>query len=299
MNFSEITNINIPEGVVSRITTLEGVVLWVKKGVEPDTPTPLSNEIWYTSIDGDKISEDSLYLPTNNPLVQHKKENGYIVMRFQNEVKNIGRKMFLGCSDLKSVILPNSVTYIYEKAFDSCSALESVVIPNHVTTIEQTAFNQCKSLKSITIPNITTIEDYTFLACSSLENIVIPNSVTVIGYGAFSECSSLKHITIPDNVTEIESSGFYNCSKLQSICFQGMSFINQECFSECQLVSSITCKSITPMSFMSNSFVRVGYKVPEGQPKILYVPQGATGYENMLNQLNSYGGGWELQYITE
>jgi hypothetical protein len=30
MNFSEITNINIPEGVVSKITTLEGVVLWEK-----------------------------------------------------------------------------------------------------------------------------------------------------------------------------------------------------------------------------------------------------------------------------
>lgn len=265
----------------------------------PDTPIPNSNEIWYTSTNGDRISEDRLSLPSNNPLVQQKEENGYIVMSFKSDVTYIPKNMFLSCRDIISIIIPNSVTSIGDSAFYGCSALESVVILNNTTTIEQSAFSGCTSLSSITIPNITTIKDYTFLGCSSLENIVIPNSVTVIGYGAFSECSSLKHITIPDNVTEIETSAFYKCSKLQSISFQGVPFINQQCFADCQLVSTITCKSITPMSFMSNSFVRVGYKVPEGQPKILYVPQGATGYENMLNQLNSYGGGWELQYITE
>ena len=64
--------------------------------------------------------------------------------------------IFLGCSGLKSISFPNSVTSISDHAFDGCSGLISITIPNSVTTIGGGAFQYCTSLTSITIPNSVT-----------------------------------------------------------------------------------------------------------------------------------------------
>ena len=50
---------------------------------------------------------------------------------------------FQGCSELTSIIIPNSVTSIGEKAFQNCSNLTSVTIPNSVTSIGKSAFKLC------------------------------------------------------------------------------------------------------------------------------------------------------------
>ena len=56
---------------------------------------------------------------------------------------------YLGCSSLKSIDIPNSVTTIGSHAFDGCWALKSINIPNSVTTIGASAFEGCSSLQSI------------------------------------------------------------------------------------------------------------------------------------------------------
>jgi len=130
----------------------------------------------------------------------------------------IQSETFYYCSDLKSIILPNSVTRIGKSAFYGCSSLTNITIPNSVTTIKSYTFSGCSSLTNITIPNsVTTIEDAAFLGCSSLTNITIPNSVTTIKSYTFYGCSSLTNITIPNSVTTIGSSAFDECSKLKEI----------------------------------------------------------------------------------
>ena len=130
----------------------------------------------------------------------------------------IQSETFYYCSDLKSIILPNSVTRIGKSAFYGCSSLTNITIPNSVTTIKSYTFYGCSSLTNITIPNsVTTIEDAAFLGCSSLTNITIPNSVTTIKSYTFYGCSSLTNITIPNSVTTIEDAAFDECSKLKEI----------------------------------------------------------------------------------
>ncbi|WP_300257511.1 leucine-rich repeat domain-containing protein, partial [uncultured Alistipes sp.] len=46
----------------------------------------------------------------------------------------IQSETFYYCSDLKSIILPNSVTRIGKSAFYGCSSLTNITIPNSVTT---------------------------------------------------------------------------------------------------------------------------------------------------------------------
>ena len=56
-----------------------------------------------------------------------------------------------GCSALKSINIPNSVTSIGERAFEECSSLQSITIPNSVINIGKVVFYNCTSLKEIRI----------------------------------------------------------------------------------------------------------------------------------------------------
>ena len=112
-------------------------------------------------------------------------------------------------TEIKDLVIPNSVTSIESSAFSGCSGLTSVTIPNSVTSIGDGAFEYCSGLTSIVIPNsVTSIGDYAFSGCSGLTSITIPNSVTSIGKMAFSDCSGLTSVTIPNSVTSIGGGAF-------------------------------------------------------------------------------------------
>ena len=100
-------------------------------------------------------------------------------------------------SNIKTVVIENSVTNIGDYAFGGCYLLESVVIPDSVTSIGTHAFEYC-----------------------GFTSVNIPDSVTSIGTQAFSNCSSLTSVNIPDSVTSIGTQAFSNCSSLTSVIFR-------------------------------------------------------------------------------
>ena len=94
-------------------------------------------------------------------------------------------------------ILPGTEV-IGDEVFLWCSNLQQITIPNSVTHIGDGAFGWCKNLQQITIPNsVTHIGDDAFYRCDNLEQITIPNTVTHIGDRAFESCHNLQQITIP------------------------------------------------------------------------------------------------------
>ena len=114
--------------------------------------------------------------------------------------------------NIKSYVIPSSVTSIGDHAFSFCRSLSEIVIPSRVTSIGKGAFSCCDSLSEIVIPSrVTSIGDSAFSCCDSLSEMVIPFSVTSIGKGAFSCCDSLSEIVIPSSVTSIGDSAFYRC----------------------------------------------------------------------------------------
>ncbi|MDE7148695.1 MAG: leucine-rich repeat domain-containing protein, partial [Duncaniella sp.] len=94
----------------------------------------------------------------------------------------ISRSAFSVCSDLTSVVIPNSVKTIGDYAFNNCSRVTSVVIGNSVKNIGYGAFAHCYELTSVEIPNsVQTIGDYAFAYCSKITSCGIPISEHTIG----------------------------------------------------------------------------------------------------------------------
>ena len=151
--------------------------------------------------------------------------------------------LFLNGTEIKDLVIPNSVTSIGDYAFTYCSGLTSVTIGNSVTSIGGYAFCCCRCLTSVTIPNsVTAIGEETFNGCIGLTSLTIPNSVTSIGNNAFQYCSGLTSITIPNSVTSIGDYAFSNCSGLSTIMIgNGINKISNYAFANCVKLSDVYC----------------------------------------------------------
>jgi uncharacterized repeat protein (TIGR02543 family) len=87
------------------------------------------------------------------------------------------------------------VTGIGDMVFLVCSGLTRVTIPDSVTNIGYCAFYYCSALTNVTLgASVTNIDNYAFYACFNLTGITIPASVKNIGYCAFDYCPVLAAI---------------------------------------------------------------------------------------------------------
>jgi hypothetical protein len=68
---------------------------------------------------------------------------------FSSNPLNYAKHLFLNGSEVKDLIIPNSVTSIGERAFYYCNGLTSVKIPNSVTSIGKEAFHGCFKLTTV------------------------------------------------------------------------------------------------------------------------------------------------------
>ena len=143
-------------------------------------------------------------------------------------VSNISDDLFVRCTGLTSVSIPDSVTSIGYAAFEGCTGLKSITIPDSVTFIGTRAFSGCSGLTKITVDSNNTIFDSRNNSNAIIEtdtnkiihgckNTIIPSSVTSIGDYAFESCYGLTSITIPDSIVSIGEEAFFNCTGLTSV----------------------------------------------------------------------------------
>lgn len=110
-------------------------------------------------------------------------------------VTGIQMQAFIKCTSLKSVSMPESMTWIGDSAFAGCTGLESVALPAGLKSIGENVFYSCTSLTSVVVPDkVTSIESLAFFGCLNLESITIPASVTTLDSSFVYGCTNLKKI---------------------------------------------------------------------------------------------------------
>ncbi len=139
-------------------------------------------------------------ITTTNTLVpgQYKGDKTLTHIQLGDSIQVIPRECFQGCTKLKKIIIPSSVTTIDFRAFAS-SGLKEVVFEENscLDVISDYAFASCASLAIITLPsNIRVLGDFSFRSCKKLPNTMfIPASIREIGKFAFTKCA-FSHVKI-------------------------------------------------------------------------------------------------------
>ena len=246
-NFTQITSLTIPDSV----TSIGSYILQGCTGIESLIIPNMTRKL------GGYFGEDPRYDSYNTQVPDSLKT---LVI---TGGESIPQHAFDGCSGLKSITIPDSVTSIGGSAFSGCSDLTSITIPDSVTSIGDYVFRDCSGLTSITIPDsVTSIGYGAFFGCSGFiqkENgvsyvdkwvIYCDNTVSQvqlrgdtagIAAQAFSGCSGLTSITIPDSVRGIGDEAFSDCSGLTSITIpDSVTSIGSNTFSGCSGLTSIT-----------------------------------------------------------
>lgn len=193
-------------------------------------------------------------------------------------VNKIGNNAFQTCSILQSISLPNA-TEIGESCFIYCYKLTTVEMPK-VYLLQYRAFYNCTALTSISLPELTKFGNEVFSGCTSLTSVSIPK-VTVVGTNEFNECSMLTSIDL-SSAKELRNYAFYKCSSLSSISLSdAITTIGTWVFYSCTKLSKISINSSAAPTINYNSWGTstdtAGYS--SGTDNVLYVPQGATGYD--------------------
>ena len=84
-----------------------------------------------------------------------------------------------------------------------CTYLKEINIPDSVTFIGESVFQDCTSLLHVRLPNkIDHINSYLFCGCHSLEAVYIPKGVRSIFVDAFYDFRNLEHIYFGGTLSE-------------------------------------------------------------------------------------------------
>ena len=190
-----------------------------------------------------------------------------------HEVVAIGDRAFENRTDLRTVMIPDSVTEMGGYAFNNCTNLSNVTLSKNLESMGSSAFGNCDGLTQIEIPksldiggnyylgafsdcaNIkkvtfergtTKIASSLFCGCTGIEKIDIPDTVTIIQDYAFKECKNLSTVNIPESVTEIGSKAFYECISLSTVNIpDSVTKIGGYAFYQCKnLVNVILSKNL-------------------------------------------------------
>ena len=152
----------------------------------------------------------------------------------------IGDYAFFQNTELKNIVLPDTVKIIGEYAFRGCTGLESCTLGEGLQEIRSCGFYECKKLQKIELPHtLTTIGGHTFYNCTSLEGVEIPPSVTTMENWAFA-LSGVKSVVLSPNVYSIAAYAFYSCSRLEQVYVPRYVYnYGYDSFSKCAALSEV------------------------------------------------------------
>lgn len=266
----------------------------------------------------------SVGMAFKNKVITHFEEFKYFT-----GVTSIADGAFSGCSTLTNIEFPISITSVGNYAFNNCSNLQYIHVTRNVTSIGHYVFNQCNKLTNVKYDsNLPITDNRMFWQCAEYTSdvhtvidgilyrnnntvlhavppkwnknngeLIVPPSVTTLGNSCIYSNSYIKKIVVNEGCTTAGEWVGGKCSNLTQIDLPS-TFIsmNYYCFRDCKKLDTIISRRSTAPSVGEYSFGSAG--ASSTNTKILYVPNGATGYNT--GRWNSYllNNGWTLDTIS-
>ncbi|MDE6656547.1 MAG: leucine-rich repeat domain-containing protein [Anaeroplasmataceae bacterium] len=229
------------------------------------------------------------------------------------------------------IIIPetyNGVTIdtIPANAFKGCSEITSIVVPNTITTIEANAFQGCIQLKSMTLPFVgskrgsianaqfgyifgkqkmdgteETVQIYgsnsnssfTWYIPKSLRKVKITNE-TILATGAFCNCKYLTSIELNDEIHTVSNYAFKGCENLEKLSLPSANDISygmcEDCTSLTEVIVNEELSTIGGNAFFNCSSLNKINSSNEGE---FLIPDSVTSIEG-----NAFHGCISVKSIT-
>lgn len=189
-------------------------------------------------------------------------------LRFENYTNTqIGMNVFMDCSSLSDVVLPQSLTSIGKDCFNG-TAITSIAIPAGVTEVRY-EFKNCTKLTEITFAPDAKLTSLMLgnSTGTAIKSIDIPASVTklylngmaqletvnflgetapanLLNPFCFQNCTALKSINLPEGINTIPTYAFNGCSVLESVTIPStVTTIGNYAFDGCAALSNIDAKA--------------------------------------------------------
>lgn len=124
-----------------------------------------------------------------------------------------------GNTNLKKIVIPDTIKTIERYAFKGCTALEEVEFPDGIE-IEKEAFNGCKSLKSIRFKGTVSLSGGTFKDCENISGeLIFPKEVKFGGSEfSFENCNNITSVIFHEYING--RFAFLNCNGLETVDFK-------------------------------------------------------------------------------
>lgn len=163
---------------------------------------------------------------------------------------------FDGCTKLKTIEIPEGVTYIPSYAFQNAVNITKVIFPSTLKEMGFAVFEGCTGLTVVELPDcVEDIGCYAFAGCTNLTSFHFPiNWKSTHGSGSpyhgkyyldkaghtFDGCINLKHVDIPEGVQRIPSYVFYNANGLVDISIPTtLQEVGKNAFANCGALEKI------------------------------------------------------------
>lgn len=172
-------------------------------------------------------------------------------------VTDIDQNAFIGCTSLKLISFPSTLSTISNYAFSGCTSIENLDFSStNLLTCGSAVFQGCKALKQIKFPNqFSSFGDTCFNQCTALTTIDLSNTnITSLSKNLFAGDSALCEIKVNQSKVLQIDDGAYNGTGISSFtCWPGLNF-GSNVFLGCVKLSSFSFKNYTGSSIPAGIF---------------------------------------------
>ncbi len=136
-------------------------------------------------------------------------------------VTGVAAEAFRDCESVRSVRLPDGVTWIGDDAFFGCGALEELNMPRSLRSVGASAFGGA-GLRSLVFPEgLTRIGRCAINTMSRLEALSLPSTLSEMGEWNLESGSRVPRIVLPDGLAEIGDGFLFDGQAVRCVYIPG------------------------------------------------------------------------------